>query len=143
RFDGLGCDRKDPCDFLVGSAPGDQIEDLDLAGTEGGQGAFLLQPGTIESEAELNGLDEGLVTEWFCKEIDGAALDRLHRHRNVALSSDEDDWKFPVCCGQLPLKFETALARQAHIEDEAGGGMRWIERQKVGNGPEQLSLQAA
>jgi hypothetical protein len=34
RFDGLGCDAKTSCDFLVGSALGDQIEDVALADAE-------------------------------------------------------------------------------------------------------------
>src|SRR4051812_14515803 len=34
RFDGLGRDEKSSCDFLVGSALGDQIEDIALAGAE-------------------------------------------------------------------------------------------------------------
>ena len=34
RFDGLGCDAKTSCDFLVRSTLGDQIEDVSLANTE-------------------------------------------------------------------------------------------------------------
>ena len=34
RFDGLGCDGKNSCDFLVRSTLGDQIEDVSLANTE-------------------------------------------------------------------------------------------------------------
>ena len=34
RFDGLGCDGKNSCDFLVRSALGNPIQDLSLAGAE-------------------------------------------------------------------------------------------------------------
>ena len=34
RFDGLGCDGKNSCDFFVGSALGYQIEDVALADAE-------------------------------------------------------------------------------------------------------------
>jgi hypothetical protein len=34
RFDGLACDAKTSCDFLVGSALGDQIEDVALPDAE-------------------------------------------------------------------------------------------------------------
>ena len=36
RFDGLGCDAKTSCDVLVGSALGDQAEDVGLADAESG-----------------------------------------------------------------------------------------------------------
>ena len=34
RFDGLGCNGKTSCDFLIGSASSDQIEDVSLADAE-------------------------------------------------------------------------------------------------------------
>jgi len=82
---------------------------------------LILEPGTIAREAELNGVKELLITEWLCKELNGATLHRLHRHRDVAVPCDEDDWKFPVRRSELALKLETALPWQSHVEDQATG----------------------
>src|SRR6476660_6964869 len=57
------------------------------------QSLFILPPGTIASEADLNGVNEVLITERLRQELDGATLHRLHRHRDVAVSCDEDDWE--------------------------------------------------
>ena len=48
---------------------------------EGGQSLFILPPSTIAREAELNGVEEILITERLCQELNGTALHRLHRHR--------------------------------------------------------------
>jgi hypothetical protein len=78
---------------------------------EGGQNRFTLAPSTIAREAELNGIEELLITEGLRQELNGATLHRLHRHRDVAVPCDEDDRKFPVHRSELALKIETALPR--------------------------------
>ena len=93
---------------------------------EGGQSFFILPPGTIASEAELNGVEELLITERLRKELNGTTLHRLHRHRDVAVPCDEDDWEFSVRRGELALKIKTALPRQPDVEDQAGGAIRRI-----------------
>ena len=55
---------------------------------------------------------------------------------------DEDDWEFPVRRGELALKIKTALPRQPHVEDQAGGAIRRLRLEKVGNGREKLGFQA-
>jgi hypothetical protein len=84
---------------------------------EGGQILFILPPGAITREAELNGVEELLITERLRKELNGTTLHRLHRHRDVAVLGDEDDWEFPVRRGELALKIKTALPRQPDVED--------------------------
>src|SRR5258707_4758575 len=93
---------------------------------EGGQSSFILPPNTIASEAELNGVEELLITERLRKELNGATLHRLHRHRDVAVPCDEDDWELPVRGGELALKIKTALPGQPDVEDQAGGAIRRI-----------------
>src|SRR5258707_929532 len=58
---------------------------------EGGQSHFVLPPGTIAREAELNSVQEILIAVWLRQELYGAALHRVHRHWNVAVPGDEDD----------------------------------------------------
>src|SRR6266436_3728551 len=114
------CIRRLRCTFTVASAmpisPAlfakaavrDLNHDLALPGAqrleafpEGGQSFFILPPSAIASEAELNGVEEFLITERLRKELNGTALHRLNRHRDVAVPRDEDDWDFPVRRGEL------------------------------------------
>ena len=52
----------------------------------------------------------------------------------VAVPFDEDDREFPVRRGELPLEIEAALPRQSDVEHQAGGAIRRIGPEKVGNG---------
>src|SRR5262249_16797212 len=65
--------------------------------------SFLLAASTIAGEAHLDGVEEFLVAEWLRQELDGAALHRLHGHRNIAVSGDEDDGEARLRRGQLAL----------------------------------------
>src|ERR1700733_1617426 len=84
---------------------------------EGGQGFLTLPPSAITREAELNGVEELLITERLRKELNGTTLHCLHRHRDVAVPCDEYDRDFPVRRGELALKTKTALSRQPDVED--------------------------
>ena len=75
-----------------------------------------------------------LITKRLRKELNGTTLHRLHRHRDVAVPCDEDDWEFSVRRSELALKIKTALPRQPDVEDQAGGAIRRIGFEKVGNG---------
>ena len=127
--------------LLAKAAVRDLNHDLALPGAqrfeafpEGGQSFLILPPGAITREADLNGVEELLITERLGKELNGTTLHRLHRHRDVAVPCDEDDWEFPVRRGELALKFKTALPRQPDVENQAGGAIRRIGLEKVGNG---------
>src|SRR4029077_14987762 len=100
---------------------------------EGGQSFLIRPPSAITREAEPNGVEEILITERLRKELNGTALHRLHRHRDVAVPSDEDDRQFPVRRGELALKVKTASPGQPDVEDQAGGAIRRIGPEKVGN----------
>ena len=56
---------------------------------------FILAPNPIASEAELNTVEEVLIPEGLRQELNRAPLHRLHRHRDVAVPGDEDDWETP------------------------------------------------
>src|SRR6202021_3016197 len=98
------------------------------------QGLLILPPSMITSEAELNGIEQLLITERLRKELNGTTLHRLHRHRDVAVPCDEDDWQFPVRRGELALKIKAALPWQSDVEDQAGGAFRRIGLEKIRNG---------
>ena len=128
-------------DLFAKAAVRDLNHDLALPGTQQletfpqrGQSFLILPPGAITREAELNGVQELLITERLRKELNGTTLHRLHRHRDVAVACDEDDWEFPIRRGELALKIKTALPRQPDVEDQAGGAIRRIGLEKIGNG---------
>src|SRR5206468_10126245 len=108
---------------------------------EGGQSFFILPPSAIAREAELNGVEEVLITERLRKELNGTTLHRLHRHRDVAVPCDEDDWELPVRRNELSLKIKAALSRQSHVEDQTAGTVRRIGLEKIGDRRKQLSVQ--
>src|SRR5262249_49782122 len=106
------------------------------------QRSFAFPLRAIALEAKLNGIDEVLIAERFGQELDGATLHRLHRHRNVAVSRNENDRNLPVRRGKLALEIEAALTGQSHIEHQAGGTIRRIGLEEVGNGRKQLNADA-
>src|ERR1700688_1123371 len=105
---------------------------------EGGQSFLILSPSAIAIKADLNGVEELLITERLGKELNGTTLHRLHRHRDVAVPCDEDDWEFPVRRGVLALKIKSALPRQPDVQHQAGGAIRRIGLEKVGNGRKEV-----
>jgi hypothetical protein len=54
---------------------------------------------------------------------------------------DEGDRESHICRGELALKIKAALPRQSYIEHQAGGAVRQIALEKVGNRGEQSSIQ--
>src|SRR5262249_39573988 len=66
---------------------------------------------TSARKAELNGIKEVLIAEWLGQELNGAPFHRLHRHWDVTMPCDEDDWEFPFCQSQFPLQIQAALPR--------------------------------
>src|SRR6266446_2102536 len=102
------------------------VRDLnhDLALPGGGQSFFVLPPSAIAREAELNGVEELLITQRLRKKLNGTTLHRLHRHGDIAVPCDEDDWQFLVRRGELALKIKTASPGQPDVEDKAGGAIR-------------------
>src|SRR6266481_3430041 len=110
-------------DLLVEAASHHQGHHLTLPGSESlearpqrGDRLFVLQPRAISREAELNRVQQVLVAERLGQELDRSSLYRLHGHRDVAVSGDEDDRNVNVRRRQLSLKIETTSAGQSDIE---------------------------
>src|SRR4029077_10697929 len=109
---------------------------------EGGQSFFILPPSTIAREAELHGVEELLIAERLGQELNGTTLHRLHRHGNIAMACDEDDWDLSVRRSELALKIKAASSRQSDVEHQANGTIRRVGLTKLGDGRKQLSIQA-
>src|SRR3984885_15894092 len=135
------------CNLLAKAAADDLNHDIALPGTqrcealrESDQDLPVLPRGTVTSEAEVNGVEKGLIAERFGEKLDSPAFHRLHGHGDVAVSGDENDRKLPVGYRELALKIEAALAGQTHVENQAGGAIGRIRFEKVGNGRKELTF---
>ena len=117
-------------DHYLAFSPGERCE----ARPERTQGLFILAPTTIASEAEVDRVDQVLITERLGQELNGAAFHRLYRHRDVAVARYEDDRDLDIRSGELALKIQTAPPRQSDVQDEAGGTVRAVGVEEVGNG---------
>src|SRR6201988_2254888 len=84
------------------------------------QSLFTSSSGTIASEAGRDGIKKVLITERLHQELKGATFHSLHRHGDVTVPCDEDDWEIPVGRGEVALKLETTSSRQSHVEHQAG-----------------------
>src|SRR6202041_1040164 len=77
------------------------------------QGLFILTPSTIASKAELDRVDEVLITERLGQELNGTAFHRLHRHRDVTVPRYEDDWDWDTLLRELALKIQATRPGQS------------------------------
>jgi hypothetical protein len=104
------------------------------ARSERTQSLFVLALSTITSKAELDRVDQVLITERFGQELDGTALHRLHTHWDVTVPCYEDDRDLDVRLPELALKIQTARAGHSNVEDEADGTDRAFGLAEIWNG---------
>jgi hypothetical protein len=71
----------------------------------------MLSTRTIASEPDIHSIQKILVAERLREKLDGAALHRLHGHRNVAMPGDEDDRESDAPGGEISLKSVAELCR--------------------------------
>jgi hypothetical protein len=110
-------------DLFVQTTGCDLDHDLTFAGAERVatqperlQGFITVPTGAIASKPGFDGVNQLLITKRLGEKFYGAALHRLHSHRDIAVGCDEDNWQLPVARGKVALKFQTASAWHSHIE---------------------------
>ena len=135
--------------LLVEAAGRNVDHDLALAGAERretllerSQCPVSFPTDTIAREAGLHSIKEFLITEWFCEELNGTPLHRLHRHWDVGMRCNEDDRHLSVSGGKIALKLETATSRHSHVEHQASRSVRQVGLGKIGNGRKLVDVQA-
>jgi len=123
NLNGNFADAEIESNLLTEATPYDLDHDLAFTGgkrfealSELTQGLVVLTPGAIAREAELDRIEKLLITKRFREELDGTTFHRSHRHLDVAMRCNEDDWKLPTSCDEFALKFKAALTRQSHVE---------------------------
>src|SRR5689334_22928783 len=111
--------------LLVHQTGGDERHDFALArreslelGLEHGHALLLLPPLAIAFERIGDGVKQVLIAEWLGEEIYGTCLHRPHRHRHIAMGSNEDDGDLDAGLDQLVLKIEATTLRQSDVEHE-------------------------
>src|SRR5215472_11284711 len=97
-------------------------------------------PRAVAGEPRRDGVEHVLITKGLRQEIDGTRLHGLDRHRNVAMPGHEYDRDLTIGPGKLGLKFQTAHAGQAHIQDDTGLDLRGFSLQERGRRVEELRL---
>src|ERR1700756_1756087 len=107
---------------------------------EHSQGLFILAPSMIASEAQLDRVDQVLITEGFGQKLNRAALHRLHRHRDITVPRYEDNRDLGIRSRELALKIQTAPPRQSDVQDKAGRTVRAVGFEEVRNGRKQPSV---
>src|SRR5262245_16103919 len=124
-------------------------QDLTLTGAEcvetlpeRSQGPITLPSARIAGQSGCDRLNEILITERLCQKLYGAALHRLHGHRDVGVRCDKDNRHLPICRGKVALKLKTTSPRHSHVEYEAGRAVRGIALQEIRNGRKFLGMQA-
>jgi len=112
-------------DLFVQSAGYDVRHDLSLARTKRRESPSQLlhlrlpiQGGTAALDRAADGGEQNIVAERLGQELDGSRLHRLHRHRDIAVTSDENDRQVSPVAESM-LQIEPAEAGQRYIEHQA------------------------
>ena len=98
HLDGDLTDAKVARDLLVEAPRYDTAHDFTLARGERFETfrqcaklLFILPPLPVPSQAELNRIEQILISEWLGQEFNRPSLHRLDGHRNISMPGDEND----------------------------------------------------
>jgi hypothetical protein len=99
---------------------------------------YVLSPGTVLTNSQHDCIEQFLVPEWLCQELDGSGFEGPRRHRDVAVAGDENNRKMNPRSCEVALEIESASPRQSDIEHDACGGVGPLAIEKFLRRPEQL-----
>src|SRR5438270_634368 len=95
-----------------------------------GKFALLLARYTVAFQSLVDRIQQVLVLERLGQKLHGTRFHGLHRHRNISMSGDENDWNSDARVSQVALQVETVDAWKAHVQDKAAWTVRWLVAQK-------------
>jgi hypothetical protein len=107
-----------------------------------GKLSLLLLRYPIAIQSLVNRIQQVLIQEGLSKEFHRAGLHGLHRHRNISVTSDEDDGNPDAGFSQLPLKIQTANLREFDVQDKTTWSVWTLTAQELLCCLEGLGLQA-
>jgi len=79
----------------------------------------VFTPLAIALKRNPNSIEKILLAKWLGKELNRSTFHGFHRHWDVAMARDEDDWDINPSFGQLGLKIEPVQSRQSDVQYEA------------------------
>jgi hypothetical protein len=142
-FDGAHGDAEVAGDHLVHLAGQHALHHFDLALRELGDalidglcGGALRQLLLMHGQRGQRTVHQFVVVERLLDEIEGALLDRAHRHRHVAVAGQEDDRHVVAVLVQPAEQFEPAHAVHADVQQQTAA-VRDLAAgdQRLGRGP--------
>src|SRR5258706_5562095 len=90
-------------DLLVQTSPRNLNQDLALPRNkrvktllQADHDLLVFPPHAIARKANFNGVEQILIAERLRQELNSPALHRTYRHRDVAVTSDEDHWELSI-----------------------------------------------
>ena len=89
----------------------------------------------------LDGVEQVLVAERFRQEFAGPGFHGAHRHRDVAVTGDENNGNRRIDLGQFLLQIKTTESRELDIEHQAAGGVWTLAGQKLVRRGKRLDVQ--
>src|ERR1700722_18371992 len=99
-------------------------------------------PLPIPSNRRHHSVQHFLLAKRLGQKIDRSTLHGPDSHRDVAMTSHEDDWNVDVSLGQLGLKVQPARSGQPDVKDQTTGDVWQLAVQHFGCRTERLNLQA-
>jgi hypothetical protein len=78
---------------------------------------MLLLASLRSGSTTTNRVDEYIVSQGFCQELDGPRFHRRHGHRYIAVSGDEDDRQVRAL-RELPLELEAVQPGEGDIKQQ-------------------------
>jgi hypothetical protein len=113
-------------DLLVESPCRDQCHHLSLARgqslearAELGDRALAVKPCAVLRQALIDGVKQILGAEWLCQKLYRTILHRLHGHRDIAVTGNEDNREPNVCRREVALEVKATSAWQSDVQHEA------------------------
>src|SRR5215469_4719900 len=98
-------------------------------------------PCAIAIKCDADCIEKILVAKRLSKKFDRSRLHSANAHRNVTVASEKNNWNRNISCRKLPLKIDTAHARQPDVKHKTTGDVRALFVQKAVSGIKGFSLQ--
>src|SRR5580700_10637310 len=85
---------------------------------------LLLTRYPIAIQSLVNRIQQVFIPEGLSQKLHRAGFHGLHRHRNISMTSDEDDGNPDAGFSQLPLKIQTANLREFDVQNQTTWSVR-------------------
>jgi hypothetical protein len=137
QFDGNLADAEIECDLLVEVAPYHFSQDFAFSRRQLCVAFDVLFDEAIRSflrdiflDRSRDRVKERLISYRLGKEVNGARFHRPDRHRDVAMTGQENNWPRTAVRGEVLLEIQPASSGHANIEDKATRPLRKIGMQE-------------